>query len=249
MPTRPPSKQPSAEQRAVQQIERLQELLTAVHTYDADARFDLTRQKQQHFLQYVRLLLEWNQRIDLISPADETRIAERHLFESLSLLSVWQFPTGASVLDLGSGAGLPGIPLKIMRPELSMTLLEAKHKKALFLKTAIERLGLEGCRALEGRVEQMAADSEEKFSIVVARAVATLEKLWRWSQPLLQSDGVLLAMKGGDVEKESQVLMKLAPVIQCQVLRYPEGWPAGAPRCVVAIARTAKALKAQIVRH
>jgi 16S rRNA (guanine527-N7)-methyltransferase len=130
-----------------------------------------------------------------------------------------------------------------------MTLLEAKHKKALFLRTVLQTLGLKGCRVLEGRAEQMAGDSEEKFSIVVARAVTTLEKLWRWSQPLLQPDGVLLAMKGGDIEEERQALIKLAPEIQIRVLKYPAGWAADPSRCVVASARTTKALESQIVRH
>ncbi|MDZ7343074.1 MAG: 16S rRNA (guanine(527)-N(7))-methyltransferase RsmG [candidate division KSB1 bacterium] len=236
-----PRKQPSAEQRAAQQINRLLERLATICISDALAPVDLTAQQQQHFLQYVRLLLEWNQRIDLISPTDETRIAERHLLESLSLLSVWRFNLGASVLDLGSGAGLPGVPLKIMRPDLSMTLLEAKHKKALFLKAAIRTLQLERCRVIEGRAERVALNSDEKFSVVVARAVAALEKMWRWSQPLLQPDGVLLAMKGGDVEKEKQALLESTPEIQCRVLKYPVGWPIDPSRCVVAVTRTPKA--------
>jgi 16S rRNA (guanine527-N7)-methyltransferase len=128
---------------------------------------------------YLRLLLEWNQPHQLDFPNDEDRLAERHIIESLAVLVVWPFAEGASVLDLGSGSGFPGVPLIIMRPDLSMTLLESRQKKALFLTTIIRELHLPNCRVVNARAEELAQNSGERFSIVIARAVADLKTLWQ----------------------------------------------------------------------
>jgi 16S rRNA (guanine527-N7)-methyltransferase len=217
------------------QAARLFERL-AVIRHSNDALFSvLTSDQQRHFTQYLRLLLEWNQRINLISPGDEDRIAERHILESLAVLSVWPFPEGASVLDLGSGGGFPGIPLKIMRPDLSMTLLESRQKKALFLNTIVRELKLEGCRVVNARAEELAQSSGELFSIVIARAVADLKTLWEWSKPLLGADGVLLAMKGGGLDDELQALIKADPNSQYRKINCPASWQIEPSRCLVVV--------------
>jgi len=182
--------------------------------------------------EYVRLLLEWNQRINLISPNDEDRIAERHILESLAVLSAWPFPENASVLDLGSGGGFPGVPLKIMRPDLTTTLLESRQKKTLFLNTVVRELRLENCRVVNARAEEI---SGQKFSIVIARAVADLKTLWEWSRPLLISGGVLLAMKGGELDNEFQALKKFDSRVGYRVLSYPEEWEVEASRRLVVL--------------
>lgn len=173
---------------------------------------------------YMALLLDWNQRINLISPNDEERIAERHVLESLAVLSATQFAEGVFVLDLGSGGGFPGIPLKIIRPDLAMTLLESRQKKTLFLNTAVQELQLSNCRVVNARAEDLVKTFGERFSIVIARAVADLKTLWQWSRPLLNTGGVLLAMKGGDLHDELQALHKYDPRVAPITLQYPEGW-------------------------
>jgi 16S rRNA (guanine527-N7)-methyltransferase len=188
---------------------------------------------------YIALLLEWNQRINLISPNDEERIAERHILESLAVLSAWTFPQKASVLDLGSGGGFPGVPLKIMRPDLTMTLLESRQKKALFLNTVVRELKLENCHVVNARAEKF---SGEKFSIVIARAVADLKTLWEWSRPLLIDGGALLAMKGGELDNELHALMKFDSCVKYQVESYLEGWDSEASRCLVVVTETPKSI-------
>jgi 16S rRNA (guanine527-N7)-methyltransferase len=222
-------------EQAKKQAARLFERLAAIRQSAGAPSLDLTVEQQQRFAQYVRLLLEWNQRINLISLGDEDRIAERHILESLAVLSVWPFLEGASVLDLGSGGGFPGIPLKIMRPDFSMTLLESRQKKALFLNTVVRELKLDDCRVVNARAEELARSSGEQFSIVIARAVAELKTLWEWSKPLLGAGGVLLAMKGGELDDELQALMKLDSRVEYRVLQYPEGWEVEASRCLVVV--------------
>jgi 16S rRNA (guanine527-N7)-methyltransferase len=216
--------------RADQQLDRLLKLFTQIRQASHAPFLDLNLSQKQQLAQYLRLLLEWNQRINLISPNDEDRIAERHILESLAVLSVWDFPKDCSVLDLGSGGGFPGIPLKIIRPDLAMTLLESRQKKALFLNTAVRELRMEKCRVVNARAEEL---SGEKYSIVIARAVADLKTLWEWSRPLLISSGVLLAMKGGELHDELQALKKFDSRVEHRILYYPEGWELEASRCLL----------------
>lgn len=184
---------------------------------------------------YLTLLLDWNQRINLISPNDEARIAERHILESLAVFSAWSFPQNATVLDLGSGAGFPGIPLKIMRPDLAMSLLESRQKKTLFLNAVVRELKIENCRVINARAEELAKTSGEKFSLIIARAVADLKTLWEWSKPLLADLGVLLAMKGGELENELQALKKFDSRVEHKVFQYGEYWEADTSRLLVAV--------------
>ena len=225
MPTKPKT---SAEDQAV----RLQQKFAALQNA-GKLPFPEPSSKQIGQLQkYITLLLEWNQRINLISPNDEERIAERHILESLAVLSAWPFPENASVLDLGSGGGFPGVPLKIMRPDLAMTLLESRQKKTLFLKAAVQELKLSNCRVVNARAEKL---TKERFSIVVARAVADLKTLWKWSRPLLIEGGVLLAMKGGELDNELQTLNKFHSNVAYQLLRYPAEWNIDISRCFAAL--------------
>jgi 16S rRNA (guanine527-N7)-methyltransferase len=234
---------PLALKRAEEEIVRLQEFLSEVQRVSGSPIFDLTPEKHWQFTHYVRLLLEWNQRLDLISPKDEARIAERHLLESLAVLSVWRFIVGTSVLDLGSGGGFPGIPMKIMCPDLVMTLLESRQRKWLFLNSTKRYLGLENCYALCDRVENLAKSPERQFEVIISRAVADLRKLWRWSRPLLVSGGVLLAMKGGDLEEELKALKKFDPNACYRILKYPPEWKIDPSRCVVAVADNRQSLE------
>jgi len=187
---------------------------------------------------YIDLLLDWNQRINLISPNDEERIAERHILESLAVLSAWPFLQNASVLDLGSGGGFPGIPLKIVQRDLTMTLLESRQKKTLFLKAAVQELKLSNCHVVNARVEELTKTSGEKFSIVIARAVADLKTLWESSRTLLVSGGVLLTMKGGDLDEELKTLKEFAPRVEHRLLQYPKWWEVDASRLLVVVTDT-----------
>ena len=160
------------------------------------------------FTDYYRELVSWNQKINLISRNDEHRIITRHFLESLGFLKHFEFPLNASVLDLGSGAGFPGIPLAIIRPDLHITLVEATKKKAEFLQEISRKLSLNTIRVKNRRMEEI-TETLESIHIIVCRSVASLSKLYRWSRPCLeQSGGRLVTVKGEQYKKELTILLK-----------------------------------------
>ena len=146
--------------------------------------------------QYVDLLTDWSGRVRLISRNDRNFIWERHILDCLSLVP--HLPGDGPLLDLGSGAGLPGIVIKIMRSDLEVYLLEPTRMKNLFLQEAITALDLQNAFAIKYRAEHLVEDSSfsGKFLVGTARAVARLPQLWNWVEPLLVPQGVLIAMKG-----------------------------------------------------
>jgi 16S rRNA (guanine527-N7)-methyltransferase len=163
------------------------------------------------FRRYGEMLLDWNQRINLVSKNDEGRLVTRHFLESLGLIKVVPFPMGARVMDLGSGAGFPGIPLKIVRPDLRMVLVESKRKKNLFLRHVVDALGLEDIEAVLGRAEQL-EETLGRFDFVVSRSVASLVKLAGWSRAYVEeSGGQLIVIKGPGAQKELVGLKAKAP--------------------------------------
>jgi 16S rRNA (guanine527-N7)-methyltransferase len=153
---------------------------------DADqlAQFDLYRAE----------LLDWNQRLNLTAITEPAAVDVLHFADALACL-LFPFPQGSSVLDVGAGAGLPGLPLAIVRPDLSVTLLEATGKKARFLTHVSAALGLSNVTVVAERAE--AYTPRESFDVVVARALAALPALLELTLPFARVGGAVLAMKKG----------------------------------------------------
>ena len=156
------------------------------------------------FSRLYGLLMEANRRVNLTALRTEEEVVVKHFLDSLTLLALplWDGPW--RVLDLGTGAGFPGLPLKIVRPELEITLLDATRKKVDFVAQAIEALGLKGAKALWGRAEEVARlpEHREAYHRVVARAVAPLCVLAELSLPFLALGGRMVALKGPRAEEE-----------------------------------------------
>jgi len=175
------------------------------------------------FSQYRDILLEWNRRINLISRNDEMRIVKRHFLQSIGLLKIVDFPLKARVMDLGTGAGFPGVPLKIVRPDLQTVLVESKQKKGIFLLHLIEQLGLKETEVVWGRIEEM-KDRIDPVDFVVSRGVTDLVTLFKWSRDFLKpQEGKLVALKGSGVERELERLRKGASAMgvkQWERVRY-----------------------------
>lgn len=167
--------------------------------------------------EFVALVTDYNARINLISRADAANIWTAHVLHSLSLLFVLDIPAGSTVLDLGTGGGFPGVPLAIVRPDLVMVHIDSIAKKTAALREMIGKLGLSS-EVVTARAEEFGRDPHRrmKFDLVVARAVAPLADLVRWSRPLLKLPAhapsgtlrdpralpALVAMKGGDLAAE-----------------------------------------------
>lgn len=175
--------------------------------------------KVQQLSRFVELLLEWNSKINLISRADVANVWFSHVLHSLSLLFVIDFPRNAAVIDLGTGGGLPGIPLAILRDDIQMTLLDSIRKKTMVVQDVVKKLALKNVHVVTGRAEDLGRQKEfaHSFNIVVSRATASLTDLVKWSQPLLKEASgdkreisdqrvcnlpCLIAFKGGDLGSE-----------------------------------------------
>ncbi len=155
------------------------------------------------FLRYQQELLEWNAKFNLTAITDSEEVQIKHFLDSLSLLQVYDEPH-TRLLDIGSGAGFPGLPLKIARPEWRITLLEATGKKALFLRSMIDVLQLKEIDVIHGRAEEIAHQKEYRssFDIVTARAVASLASLLEYSAPYSRVNGLIILPKKGDLAEE-----------------------------------------------
>ena len=155
------------------------------------------------FLRYRQELLDWNTRINLTAITDPEEVLFKHFLDSLSLLTVYDKPQ-TRLLDIGAGAGFPGLPLKIVRPDWHVTLLEATGKKVTFLQHVIETLQLENVVAVHGRAEELAHKPEYRaaFDVVTARAVASLPILLEYAAPFCRIGGKIILFKKGNKQKE-----------------------------------------------
>jgi len=178
--------------------------------------FSLKKRQKEQFYQYRSELLKWNSKINLISRKSENKI-DHHFLESLSPLFVINFSEKTyCVVDIGTGAGFPGIPLKIMFPSIKLTLVDSSRKKTNFLQKIISILELKQISILCARVENLCLDQNQVdlYDFAVCRAVGRLKLLVSYSYPLLKKGGSLIAIKGGELEDElSELDDKMDPQI------------------------------------
>jgi len=153
----------------------------------------------EKLLLYKDFLLEYNKKVNLTAITDGAEFVTKHLLDCLTLIP--HISHGARVIDVGTGGGLPGMVLKIARPDLEMTMLDARAKKLRFVDEAITLLGLEGARTMHGRAEDVAR-AKDRYDYAVSRAVAAMDKLSAWCLPLVRRGGHFIAMKGPNFHKE-----------------------------------------------
>ena len=164
---------------------------------------ELTEHQSKQFLRYQQELLDWNTRINLTSITNPEEVLIKHFLDSLSLLMIYDAPN-ARLLDIGTGAGFPGLPLKIVRPQWHVVLLEATGKKVKFLQHILETLQLKDVVAVHGRAEELARKAEYRgtFDVVTARAVASLPALIEYAAPFCRIGGQMIFPKKGDLTEE-----------------------------------------------
>lgn len=166
----------------------------------------LTETQVARFEAYRETLILWNSKMNLISLQSDLDLPIRHFIDSLTLLP--HLSAGPqSLLDIGSGAGFPAIPIKVVRTDLSVTLLEASRKKSSFLKEVIRKLGLQGIMVRNCRLEELVEENRKAlFDVIVSRATFKLSDLLEQGLPLLKPGGILASMKGPGLEEEISVL-------------------------------------------
>jgi 16S rRNA (guanine527-N7)-methyltransferase len=165
----------------------------------------LSGEQLEKLKKYVGLLLEWNTKINLISRKDTSNIWSNHILHSLSLLFYVTPIAQARILDLGTGGGLPGIPLRIARDDIRLTLVDSVQKKIAAVADMVSKLDLSNTETVHGRIEELnnKPDFSRSYDMVVSRAVAPLNDLIRWAVPILKPRGSsLVALKGGDLDDE-----------------------------------------------
>lgn len=154
-------------------------------------------------------LLDWNAKTNLTAITEPHEVALKHLVDSAA---AWEdIPQGAKVLDLGSGGGFPGIPLKILKPSIAMTLVDASRKKVSFLKHVVRQLALDRIEAVNERGENLALDPafRGQYDVVISRAFSGVDTFVPMALPFLKIGGVLIAMKGKDYEHEEELFSKV----------------------------------------
>ena len=157
-------------------------------------------------LTYEKELLDWNQKFNLTAIRDVESIRTKHFLDSFSCVLAWKANPPASLIDVGTGAGFPGIPIKILYPNMKLTLVESVGKKAKFCEHIVRVLGLDHVEVLTSRAEDVGQDPRhrEKYGWAVARAVAPLKVLSEYLLPLLKIGGTMLAQKGESAHAEAQ---------------------------------------------
>lgn len=165
----------------------------------------LTEKQLQQFSDYRDLLLEWNDKINLTAITDDEGIAEKHFVDCVSAYSPRNFKPGVTVLDIGSGAGFPGIPIKIMEPGIKLTLMDSLQKRLGFLEALTEKLGFDDVELVHMRAEDAGQDPKyrETFDIVTARAVARFAILMEYTLPFTRIGGTVVALKGRQYHEEA----------------------------------------------
>lgn len=176
---------------------------------------ELTEEQYRQFITYYEMLVEKNKVMNLTAITEYEEVIEKHFLDSLSLIKVIELDNDLSVLDLGTGAGFPGIPLKIAFPKLNVLLMDSLNKRINFLQEVIDALGLENIAAVHGRAEEMARKKEyrENFDLCVSRAVANLASLSEYCIPFVKENGCFISYKSGEIEEELQQAEKAVKVL------------------------------------
>lgn len=166
----------------------------------------LSQEQTEQFMQYYEMLTEWNERMNLTAITEYADVMKKHFVDSLSIVKVKEFASVTSLIDVGTGAGFPGLALKIAFPDIHVILLDSLHKRILFLNAVIEKLGLAGVEAIHGRAEDSARSYKlrERFDLSVSRAVANLSTLSEYCLPFVKKGGIFVAYKSGEVRQEAE---------------------------------------------
>ncbi len=210
-------------------ITRLSKLFSA-------ASIPLDAVKAEQFSKYADLLAEWNQKINLTAITEPAEIEEKHFLDSCLPFADIDLPLGASVIDIGTGAGFPGIPLKIIRSDIDLTLMDSLQKRITFLETVCAQIGVRA-KCIHARAEESGSgELREIFDIATARAVARLSVLCEYCLPFVKVGGLFIALKGPDCGDEVRLAYTAIKTMGGEIAKTIDyNLPSGDGRTVVII--------------
>ena len=181
----------------------------------------LTSKQLEQLDKYYHLLVSWNEKINLTRIIEEKDVYLKHFYDSLTLSKVIDLNKPLTLCEIGTGAGFPGIVLKIVFPTLSITLVDSLLKRINFLNTVINELKLTNIKAIHTRAEDFAKTNKNSFDIVTSRAVSSLSNLLVYSMPLLKKDGVFLPMKANCDEEIEEINNKKIKITRIERFQLP----------------------------
>lgn len=169
-----------------------------------DANVDFSHNQYEQFIKYMRLLQEWNEKINLTAITEDEEVIKKHFIDCIKAFKSNAIREAKSIIDVGTGAGFPGLPIAIMNPEVEVTLLDSLNKRINFLNTVVRELGLKNVETIHSRAEDGARKKElrEQFDVATSRAVANMAVLSEFCMPYTRKGGYFVALKGPSVDEE-----------------------------------------------
>lgn len=180
-----------------------------------------TKKQLNQLEEYYKLLIEWNEKINLTAITDKNQVYLKHFYDSLTVSKIINLNNESCLCDIGTGAGFPGVVLKIFYPELNITLVDSLNKRIMFLNEVINKLELKGIETIHARAEEFARNNREKYDVVIARAVASINILSEYCVPLIKENKYFISMKG-DISREINLLNSSLSKISASLIKKEE---------------------------
>jgi 16S rRNA (guanine527-N7)-methyltransferase len=185
-----------------------------------DVGLQLSKEQYEKFIIYMRLLQEWNEKVNLTAIVEDEDVIKKHFIDSIKAFKRDEFKKAKTLIDVGTGAGFPGLPIAIMKGDIKVTLLDSLNKRVNFLNTVINKLELTNIVTIHSRAEDGARDNKlrEKFDIATSRAVANMSVLSEFCLPYVRVGGSFIALKGPSVDQEIKESMGAIKILGGELL-------------------------------
>ena len=183
----------------------------------------LTERQREQFDRYYELLVERNKVMNLTGITDYDEVNLKHFTDSLTIVRLKDMSKISTLIDVGTGAGFPGIPLKILYPHLKVTLLDSLNKRIVFLKEVVKKIFLDNVETIHGRAEEIGhmAAYREQYDLCVSRAVANLPVLMEYCIPFVRTEGIFVSYKSGDIDNEVEQAQNAAKILHSSIESVP----------------------------